>query len=68
MKEYEICEFCPTHNSDFQHSKLYPFQPASGLFLQLIFLKFRDFRFLSNTFLWKKGVMKENDNKLYKIT
>ena len=25
VKEYEICEFFPTYNSDFQHSKLYPF-------------------------------------------
>ena len=55
MKEYEICEFCPTHNSDFQHSKLYPFQPASGLFIQLIFLKFRNFRFFIEYILMKKG-------------
>ena len=58
MKEYEICGFCPTYNSDFQHSKLYPFQPALGLFLKLIFLKFRKFqsRYLYKIHSYEKKV------------
>ena len=68
MKEYEICEFFPTYNSDFQHSKLYPFQLASGLFLKLIFLKFRNFRFFTEYILMKKERNESRDTYLQKRT
>ena len=45
MKEYEICEFCQTYNSDFQNSKLYPFQPALGVILKTYILKISRYLF-----------------------
>lgn len=63
MKEYEIFEFCPTYNSDFQNSKLYPFQPALGVILKTYILKISRYLFKIQSY---ENVMKENNSKLYK--